>query len=547
MKYNNNKKAVIAACAYATAALTIATALPMSARAASVSILPVDSALAGISVPMNNYYASSLTPEKELKEFLETKVSANTVSETESQEPSSEAQETTTAAHTEPHSDEGLAGGAAVQKTTEAETKETEVKETEAKETEAKETETSETATSAAAGEGLAGAAALQKETAAETEAPTETPTETQAPSPYDNIAITQVSNYVNIRDTASTEGEVVGKIYDKAAATILDTVDGEDGQWYYIESGNVKGYMKAEFFVTGEEAERIAKEVGTVWARTTAVTLKLRQEPSTESLVMTLLAQGETYLVREENIINEAGENFIEILVSAGETEDDSLIGYISSDYADVYVEFEEAISKEEEEAELALLLGGETITDLAEAAARQTTAAPATTAPVQTEPSGDSAATGEAPTAPAETQAPTEAPTEAPVQAPPADSGNGAIRDAIVARAKQYAGNLSYVYGGTSLSSGVDCSGFTQAIYREYGISIPRDAASQAYGGTRISRGDLQPGDLVFYSNGGGINHVGMYIGGGQIVHAANRATGVKISSMDYSTPVGYGRYTP
>lgn len=564
MKYNNNKKAVIAACAYATAALTIATALPMSARAASVSILPVDSALAGISVPMNNYYASSLTPEKELKEFLETKVSANTISETESQEPSSEAQETTTAAQTEPHSDEGLAGGAAVQKTTEAatkeaETKETEVKETEAKETEAKETETSETATSAAAGEGLAGAAALQKETAAETEAPTETPTETQAPSPYDNIAITQVSNYVNIRDTASTEGEVVGKIYDKAAATILDTVDGEDGQWYYIESGNVKGYMKAEFFVTGEEAERIAKEVGTVWARTTAVTLKLRQEPSTESLVMTLLAQGETYLVREENIINEAGENFIEILVSAGETEDDSLIGYISSDYADVYVEFEEAISKEEEEAELARIQQlkeeeeaarrriEEEERAAAEAAARQTTAAPATTAPVQTEPSGDSAATGEAPTAPAETQAPTEAPTEAPVQAPPADSGNGAIRDAIVARAKQYAGNLSYVYGGTSLSSGVDCSGFTQAIYREYGISIPRDAASQAYGGTRISRGDLQPGDLVFYSNGGGINHVGMYIGGGQIVHAANRATGVKISSMDYSTPVGYGRYTP
>lgn len=519
MKYNNNKKAVIAACAYATAALTIASALPMSARAASVSILPVDSALAGISVPMNNYYASSLTPEKELKEFLETKVSANVIPETESQESATAASEAAV-------SDEGLAGAAAVQNTTEAETK--------------------ETATSVA-GEGLAGAAAVQKESTA---AETETPTETDAPSPYDNIAITRVSNYVNIRDTASTEGEVVGKIYDKAAATILDTVDGEDGQWYYIESGNVKGYMKAEFFVTGEEAERIAKEVGTVWARTTAVTLKLRQEPSTESLVMTLLAQGETYLVREENIINEAGENFIEILVSAGETEDDSLIGYISSDYADVYVEFEEAISKEEEEAELARIQQLKEEEEAARrrieqekaaaaAAAAQTTAAPTTAAPVQAEPSGDGSNTGEAP---AETQAPTEAPAQ-----PPADSGNGALREAIVARAKQYAGNLSYVYGGTSLSSGVDCSGFTQAIYREYGISIPRDAASQAYGGSRISRGDLQPGDLVFYSNGGGINHVGMYIGGGQIVHAANRATGVKISSMDYSTPVGYGRYTP
>ena len=73
MKYKNNKKAVIAACAYATAALTVASMLPISARAASVSILPMDSALAGISIPMNNYYASSLAPEKELKEFLETK------------------------------------------------------------------------------------------------------------------------------------------------------------------------------------------------------------------------------------------------------------------------------------------------------------------------------------------------------------------------------------------------------------------------------------------------------------------------------------------
>lgn len=539
MKYKNNKRAVIAACAYATAALTIATALPMSARAASVSILPVDSALAGISVPMNNYYASSLTPEKELKEFLETKVSAGAASETESQEAGTEASEET-------HSTEGLAGAAVIQNMTEAETKETEAKETETNETETKETETKETATSAA-GEALAGAAAVQKEATA---AETETPAETKAPSPYDNIAITRVSNYVNIRDAASTEGEVVGKIYDKAAATILDTVDGEDGQWYYIESGSVKGYMKAEFFVTGEEAERIAKEVGKVWARTTAVTLKLRKGPSTESPVMTLLAQGETYLVRKENIINDAGENFIEILVSAGETEEDSLIGYISSDYADVYVEFEEAISKEEEEAELARIQQLKEEEEAARrrleeekraaaAAAAAATAAPTTAAPVQAEPSGDGTNAGEAP---AETQAPTEAPAQA-----PADSGNGALREALVARAKQYAGNLSYVYGGTSLSGGVDCSGFTQAIYREYGISIPRDAASQAYGGTRISRGDLQPGDLVFYSNGGGISHVGMYIGGGQIVHAANRATGVKISSMDYSTPVGYGRYTP
>ena len=532
MKYKNNKKAVIAACAYATAALTVASMLPISARAASVSILPMDSALAGISIPMNNYYASSLAPEKELKEFLETKVSANTVKETETVTP--ETTEEGTSAASESVTETSAA--------TESAEETTAAKESVTETTVAEET----TAAMTVAGEGVAGMAAVQKETTA---AQTETPTETNAPSPYDNIAITRVSNYVNIRDAASTEGEVVGKIYDKAAATILDTVDGEDGQWYYIESGNVKGYMKAEFFVTGEEAERIAKEVGTVWARTTAVTLKLRQEPSTESLGMTLLAQGETYLVREENIINEAGENFIEILVSAGETEEDSLIGYISSDYADVYVEFEEAISKEEEEAELARIqrlkeeeeAARRRIEEEKRAAAAAATTAPTTAAPVQTEPSGESGATA------AETQAPAEtpAPTEAPVQEPA--SGNGALRDALVARAKQYAGNLSYVYGGTSLSGGVDCSGFTQAIYREYGISIPRDAASQAYGGTRISRGGLKPGDPGFYSTQGGNRELGKNKSGGHQGYQGNRATGVKISSMDYSTPVAYGRYTP
>ena len=92
------------------------------------------------------------------------------------------------------------------------------------------------------------GARGTAEEAPAETEESTEA--QTEAPSPYDTIAITRVNNYVNIRDAATTEGNVVGKIYNNAAATILETVDGEDGQWYYIKSGSVKGYMKAEFFV---------------------------------------------------------------------------------------------------------------------------------------------------------------------------------------------------------------------------------------------------------------------------------------------------------
>ncbi len=512
MKYNKKKGTVAAACVCAAAAITVASFLPMSARAASTSFLPMDTALAGISVPLNNYYASSLEPEKELKEFLANKasVSSNTAE---------------TAA-------EGESGG-----------------ESQEAETTAAQTETQpETSPETAEGE-----------TAAETEAPAETEesteAQTEAPSPYDTIAITRVNNYVNIRDAATTEGNVVGKIYNNAAATILETVDGEDGQWYYIKSGSVKGYMKAEFFVTGQEAETIAKEVGTVWARTTAVTLKLREEPSTQSRVLTLLAEGETYLVKEEDIVNEAGESFIKVLVNAGETEEDDLVGYISSDYAEVYVEFEEAISKEEEEAELARIEALKAEEEaakkrIAEEKKRQeeasraaaTTQAPAATTAQTEAASSEEGQTTAATQAETTTQAPET--TQAPAQA--ASGSGSATRDAIVARAQQFAGNLAYVWGGTSLSSGVDCSGFTYAVYREYGITLPRDSRSQAAGGTSISRGELQPGDLVFYANSSGtINHVALYIGGGQIVHAANKATGVRISSVDYATPVKYARY--
>ena len=516
MKYNKKKGTVAAACVCAAAAITVASFMPMSARAASTSFLPMDTALAGISVPLNNYYASSMEPEKELKEFLANKTSVS--SNTAESQPGEETQETT---------DQQENG----------------------------ETDTAEGETETAA-----------ETTAESTEAEETTAAETEEASPYDTIAITRVTNYVNIRDAATTEGNVVGKIYNNAAATILDTVDGEDGQWYYIESGNVKGYMKAEFFVTGQEAETIAKEVGTVWARTTAVTLKLREEPSTDSRVLTLLAQGETYLVSEENIVNEAGESFIKVLVNAGETEEDNLVGYISSDYADVYVEFEEAISKEEEEAELARI---EQLKEEEEAARKRmeeekkrqeeaskaaatttqttTTQAPSTTAAESsTAAAGSSEGTTQAQTeTTTQAQTTTEAPTtQAETQAP--SSGSSATRDAIVARAQQFVGNLAYVWGGTSLSSGVDCSGFTYAIFREYGITLPRDSRSQAAGGTSISRGELQAGDLVFYANSSGtINHVGLYIGGGQIVHAANRETCVRISSVDYATPVKYARY--
>lgn len=113
------------------------------------------------------------------------------------------------------------------------------------------------------------------------------------------------------------------------------------------------------------------------------------------------------------------------------------------------------------------------------------------------------------------------------------------------IVQFATKFVGN-PYVYGGTSLTNGADCSGFVQSVYKNFGISIPRGATSQYNAGTKISLEDIQPGDLIFYSHSGyGIDHVGMYIGGSKIVHAGKPSTGINICSANIMVIMGAVRY--
>ena len=110
---------------------------------------------------------------------------------------------------------------------------------------------------------------------------------------------------------------------------------------------------------------------------------------------------------------------------------------------------------------------------------------------------------------------------------------------RNAMVAYAKQFLGN-PYVYGGTSLTSGTDCSGFTMQIYSHFGHSIGRNSRQQSGNGRQITESQIQPGDLIFYAKVGYINHVAMYIGNGQVIHASNRKVGIVISPATYRTPV-------
>lgn len=114
--------------------------------------------------------------------------------------------------------------------------------------------------------------------------------------------------------------------------------------------------------------------------------------------------------------------------------------------------------------------------------------------------------------------------------------------LRAQIVDFALQFEGN-PYVYGGTSLTNGADCSGFVMSVFAQFGYSLPRVAADQYYQSVQKSVADLEPGDLVFY--GSGISHVALYIGDGQIIHASTSASGIKISNYDYETPIGVGTY--
>ncbi len=380
----------------------------------------------------------------------------------------------------------------------------------------------------------------------------------------YDNVAISQVTDYVNVRQEANTQSAIVGKIYNNCAATILAEVDGEGGKWYQIQSGTVQGYIKAQYFITGDEAAKIAREVGTSYATiVNATTLRLHESPSLDSPTLTLLAQGARYQVIEEV------DGFAKLQI------DMDLEGYVSTDYINITVEFEQAVSLEEEaakaaeeqqlkqEAEAAIQNLEEVKRQAAQGSQESASGSSAdSSAPgvIEANPEGDDEINSSAPPVNAESPAANETEAQTPEQAGPSSSEVGpggsassgsssagvyvpdqvttATRSAIVAYAKQFLGN-PYVYGGTSLTDGADCSGFVMSVFAHFGISTGRSSRDQAAKGKEIPVYSVQPGDLLFYASGDYINHVGIYIGGGQIIHSSTPKTGITITKSNYRTP--------
>ena len=141
------------------------------------------------------------------------------------------------------------------------------------------------------------------------------------------------------------------------------------------------------------------------------------------------------------------------------------------------------------------------------------------------------------------AEAEAAAEAARKAEEERKAAEEARLEMRQGIVDFALQFVGN-PYVYGGTSLTNGADCSGFVMSVFAEFGYELPRVAAAQCAASEKKSVADIEAGDLVFYGDGG-IDHVALYIGDGKIVHASTAATGIKVSDYSYRTPAAVGTF--
>lgn len=360
-------------------------------------------------------------------------------------------------------------------------------------------------------------AADKQAETQAE-ETPTSYEIEEKAAKVESKQVVANIDSYLNIRSEASEEADVVGKFYTGNVGSIVEKGD----EWSLVSSGNAYGYVKNDYLLFGSEAESYIENNCDQIAKVTAETLNVRAEESTESKVVSQSDKGDAF-----TILGKEGD-WIKVAAS------EDTVGYVAKDYVYIDYVYETAVTIEEEQAALAAEAAAAEDTDSADTTAQvpETPEAPATT---EVAPKQETPATTEAPKKQKETV------NSVDVSVSDQNSSSETVGQDCVSTtgqqiadyAVQFVGN-PYVYGGTSLTKGADCSGFVQSVYKNFGYSLPRVAADQAGAGKKVSTKNLQPGDLLFYHNFG---HVAIYIGGGQVVHASNEKTGIKISNYDYS----------
>lgn len=305
----------------------------------------------------------------------------------------------------------------------------------------------------------------------------------TEEEESFKNLVIAKVNDYVNVRDCASEEGSIVGKLYNKSVGTFIEEEDG----WYKISSGSVEGYVKAEYCVTGDDAVEYAKEVGTRIATVQTETLYVREQAGLDASIIGMVPD------QDELIVTEELDGWVKVNIEEGD-------GYVSMDYVTLSTEFVKAESIAEEEARLAK----------EEAARKAAQEAAAKKAAENASSSSSSKSSGSGKT----------------YASPTGSTGSDVAQFAL-----QFVGN-PYVYGGSSLTNGTDCSGFVMSVYNNFGVSLPHSsAADRSVGATVNGLENAQPGDIICYSG-----HVGIYIGNGQIVHASTARTGIIVSNASY-----------
>lgn len=312
--------------------------------------------------------------------------------------------------------------------------------------------------------------------------------------SEYADIAVATVTDYVHIRKKPSAESKSLGKLYTNNVGTVI----GKKGDWYKIKSGSVTGYVKSDYVKVGDE--KLAKKAGRRVALVETETLKVRKKASKKAEVITLVPGGD-----DLTVIDESKEGWVGVSVDEGK-------GYVSTDFVTLSTEYTYAESAAEEAARLKR---EEEERKAAEEAALK--AQQAENNKVSGSSSGSSSSNSSSSTGSSSGSS-----SESSYSAPSGSTGS-----AVANYACQFVGN-PYVYGGTSLTNGADCSGFVMAVYAKFGISLPHSSSAMRSCGRGVSVSDMQPGDIVCYSG-----HVGIYIGNNSIVHASNPSTGIKITS--------------
>lgn len=307
----------------------------------------------------------------------------------------------------------------------------------------------------------------------------------------YDKLGIADVDTYLNVRKSGSESSKIVGKMTKNTGCNIISVKKG----WAKIESGNVKGYVKAEYLIQGKEAEEKALKVATLKAIVKTETLNVRYLPSTDSPIYDQISEDEYYTVEKENLTKESVQSYMSKHCSKKTVN--------SVDKDAMYDDLENWVM---------LSIDNEKVFVSKDFISLKYKLNRAVTIKEESQKSSSSS------------------------------SASSSIAGSIVSYAMQFLGN-PYVWGGTSLTNGTDCSGFTMGIYRHFGYSLPRTSAAQAAATRSVSSSEVQVGDLFFYGSGS-VSHVALYIGNGQIIHASNARDGIKISSAYYRQPLKIGR---